>query len=353
MSANTSIDARRLAQRVLLGGLDARLEWCDSTFNPWTGCTKVSPGCDHCYAEGWAKRSGTVQWGPGAQRRRTTEANWRQPLKWEREAAAFEAAHGRRQRVFCASLADWLDNHAPIEWLVDLLDLVRKTPSLDWLLLSKRIGNWRSRVEVARDWYVHQGRIELCAWMSAWLDSSPPANVWLGATVVNQAEADRDIQKLLQVPARVRFLSVEPMLGPITLRQVHSDVCEIDALTGDHGVLRPLRGRSDAKMHWVICGGESGPGARPMEISWARGLARQCKDAGVAFHMKQLGAQPRGWCAAKVHAEPADREDGTCDFYEAHECSAPCTGRCAAMVNKKGGDMAEWPEDLRVREFPR
>lgn len=148
-----------------------KIEWTDSTFNPWVGCTKVSPGCDHCYAESWSKRSGQVKW--GGQRRRTSAANWKKPIKWN--AAPFyecqlcgwrgskpemgfpgsvmencascpscDAIHLRdaRRRVFCASLADWLDNEVPVEWLVDLLDLIRKTPNLDWLLLTKRVGNW-------------------------------------------------------------------------------------------------------------------------------------------------------------------------------------------------------------------
>jgi protein gp37 len=113
------------------------IEWADHTFNPWTGCTKVSPACDHCYAESWAKRSGTVRWGPGEPRRRTTDANWRQPLKWNAQAQR----EGRRFRVFCASLADVFDNEVPVQWRVDLFRLIASTPHLDWLLLTKRIGN--------------------------------------------------------------------------------------------------------------------------------------------------------------------------------------------------------------------
>lgn len=229
---------------------NSKIEWTDHTFNPWTGCTKVSPGCDHCYAEGWAKRSGTVRWGAGEPRRRTTEANWRLPLKWNAQAER----EGRRFRVFCSSLADVFDNSVPPEWRRDLFDLISDSPSLDWLLLTKRIGNAPAMIDAA----AAEGAI------------LPTFNVWLGATVVNQEEADRDIPKLLAVPARVRFLSIEPMLGPIDLRI-------------------PYEWPFKPDLHWVICGGESGPGARPMHPDWARSLRDQCKAAGVPFLFKQWG----------------------------------------------------------------
>lgn len=182
------------------------IEWADHTFNPWTGCTKVSPGCDHCYAEAWAKRSGTVRWGASEPRRRTTAANWRLPIKWNAQAER----EGRRFRVFCSSLADVFDNAVPEAWRVDMLRLIAETPNLDWLLLTKRIGNaYTMMVEAFRaGWPGHGGLWD--RWPELF------RNVWLGATVVDQAEADRDVPKLLAVPARVRFLSIEPMLGPIS-----------------------------------------------------------------------------------------------------------------------------------------
>ena len=249
------------------------IEWCDATFNPWIGCTKVSPGgCANCYAEvstpARVKRAAGVEtWGPHGQRQRTSVHNWKQPLAWNAKAER----EGRRLRVFCASLADVFDNAVPPVWRADLFKLIGDTPHLDWLLLTKRVGNVGNMIPFG------------------WQDFGCPPNVWIGATVVNQEEADRDIPKLLAVPARVRFLSIEPMLGPITLREVHSDMCEIDALTGNHGVLRPLRGRSDAKVHWVICGGESGHNARPMHPDWARQLRDQCAAADVPFLFKQWG----------------------------------------------------------------
>ncbi len=239
---------------------NSKIEWTDHTFNPWTGCTKVSPGCDHCYAEGWAKRSGTVRWGAGEPRRRTTEANWRQPVKWNRLSENWVANGGKRARVFCSSLADVFDNEVPPEWRADLFRLIAATPHLDWLLLTKRIGNAKDMIFEARKAALLPGELY-------W----PPVleNVWLGATVVSQEEADRDIPKLLQVPARVRFLSIEPMLDAIDLKM------DLRA-TGKH-------------VDWVICGGESGPGARPMHPDWARSLRDQCKAAGVPFLMKQWG----------------------------------------------------------------
>jgi protein gp37 len=250
---------------------NTKIEWAHHTFNPWEGCQKVGPGCDHCYAESRNARfaGGTaINWGPGAPRRRTSEANWRLPLKWNAEAARL----GIRYRVFCASLADVFDNEVDPQWREDLFDLIAKTPNLDWLLLTKRIGNVGNMLPVPFDFDKHY------------------PNVWLGATIVNQAEADRDIPKLLQVPAAKRFLSMEPLLGPVDLRylQPGDPPTEIDALNGTHGVLRPHRGTCD-RIDWVIVGGESGPGARPMHPDWARSLRDQCHAAGVAFLFKQWG----------------------------------------------------------------
>ena len=249
------------------------IEWADHTFNPWVGCTKVSPGCDHCYAEGWAKRSGSVEW--GGERRRTRPANWAMPVKWNTQAKA----EGRRFHVFCSSLADVFDNQVPTEWRDDLFELIRATPHLDWLLLTKRIGNVGNMLPVPFDF-----------------DRLYP-NVWLGATVVSQAEADRDVPKLLALDARVRFLSIEPMLGPVSLNAIpirgggHQEfdpIVTVNALRS--WVARP-------RIDWVICGGESGPSARPMHPQWARELRDQCATAGVPFMFKQWGEWvPRSDC---------------------------------------------------------
>lgn len=251
------------------------IEWADHTFNPWEGCQKVSPGCDHCYAEARNARfaGGTaINWGPNAPRRRTSASNWSLPKRWNAQADAFMAQHGRRQRVFCASLADVFDNAVDPTWRDDLWALIRETPNLDWLLLTKRIGNVLGMLP---------------------MDFNPHTypNVWLGATIVNQLEADRDIKKLLVVNARVRFLSMEPLLGPVNLTSVpvgggHGHH-EFDPIITGNALQRATS--ADPSVHWVIVGGESGPGSRPMHPDWARSLRDQCAAAGVPFLFKQWG----------------------------------------------------------------
>ena len=207
---------------------NTKIEWTDHTFNPWEGCQKVGPGCDNCYAETRNARFAggqAINWGPGAPRRRTTAANWRKPLAWNANHEAFFAEHGRRQRVFCASLADVFDNAVDPQWRVDLFELIMKTPHLDWLLLTKRIGN-------AYD-MIHAALWDLADAASTQHNTTLtlPTNVWLGATVVNQEEADRDIPKLLAVPAKVRFLSMEPLLGPVDLERA-CDLAEAQICKG-------------------------------------------------------------------------------------------------------------------------
>ena len=278
---------------------NSKIEWTDHTFNPWEGCQKVGPGCDHCYAETRNARfaGGTaINWGPGAPRRRTSEANWRKPLTWNANHERFLAEHGRRQRVFCASLADVFDNVVPVAWLADFLDLCRLTPNLDKLLLTKRIGNVKRRLAEAMEYATEVMLNPLLAnWIVCWLDGDlPPADIWLGATIVNQEEANRDIPKLLCLPARVRFLSMEPLLGPVDLTHIKIKDAEhpergqppvtFNALRGWYG------GAGDpARLDWVIAGGESGPGARPMHPEWARSLRDRCAAAGVPFLFKQWG----------------------------------------------------------------
>lgn len=244
-----------------------KIEWCDSTFSPWIGCTKVSPACDHCYAErSGPARTMSIAWGAKAQRHRTTPGNWALPLRWNAQADAFEAEHGRRRRVFCASLADVFDNEVPVEWRADLWRLIRETPRLDWLLLTKRIGNAMGMLYDAEE---------------------PLQNVWLGATVCNQAEADRDIPKLLATPAPVRFLSMEALLGPVDLRVHFAGHCPVHDFAGGFCIQRDHPGVQH--LHWVIAGGESGPHARPMHPDWVRSLRDQCAAAGVPFLFKQWG----------------------------------------------------------------
>lgn len=225
---------------------NSKIEWTDHTFNPWIGCQKVSPGCDHCYAESLSKRYGWTEWGPHGERKRTSEANWRRPLKWARDARSWH----RRPRVFCASLADWLDNQVPTAWRGDLGRLIAATPELDWLLLTKRPEN-----------YVK---------LAPWAHGFPPQNIWLGTTAENQEQATRRGRILREIPAKVRFLSCEPLLSEIQF--------EPETLQA---------------LDWIIVGGESGAGARMMQAWWAEHIRDQCRAAGVHFFMKQMtGKKP-------------------------------------------------------------
>jgi protein gp37 len=225
---------------------NSKIEWTDHTFNPWIGCTNVSPGCDHCYAESWSKRSGLVKWGNNP-RRRTSEAYWRAPLKWQAASRSFSGQNGRRQRVFCASLADVFDNKAEAGWRSDLFQLIGATPALDWLLLTKRPQNVEKMLP------------------KSWPEGGMP-NVWLGTTAEDQTRFDQRWPVLSRIPAVVRFISYEPAIGPVRL------------------------GRGDIQPDWLIAGGESGHGSRAMQAAWVRDVVRDCEHRGVAPFFKQWGA---------------------------------------------------------------
>lgn len=225
-------------------GKATAIEWTDHTFNPWWGCTKVSPGCDHCYAEVWARRVGQAVWGHKEPRRFFSAAHWKQPRAWNTEATE----SGTRRRVFCASMADVFEDRRDLDAArKQLWQIIADTPQLDWQLLTKRPQN------VAR----------LAPWKKQW-----PGNVWLGTTVEDQPRAALRIPILLRIPAKVRFLSCEPLVGPVDLSKF-------------------VRGNVD--INWIIAGGESGPGARPMEPAWVRQLRDFSHDREIAFHFKQWG----------------------------------------------------------------
>lgn len=263
------------------------ISWCDSSFSPWLGCTKVSDGCTGCYAEALMdKRMGRVKWGTGEKRQRTSEAYWRQPLAWDRKARK----SGQPWRVFCGSLCDVFDNEVPAAWRWALFRLIRETPHLTWMLLTKRIGNAIGMLDEAAD-----AVFDEFVGAGAWQARGPWPNVWLGATVVNQEEADRDIPKLLEVPAAVRFLSIEPMLGPIDLTTIPREDPE-----HPHPRFYDL-----ADIDWVIVGGESdqpGHRARPFNIAWARDIVRQCKAAQVPVFVKQ-DSGPRSGMQGRIPDE--------------------------------------------------
>lgn len=255
---------------------NTKIEWATHTFNPWEGCQKVGPGCDNCYAEARNSRYGggeALNWGPNAPRRRTSVANWRKPLAWNAAHTEFFAQHGHRQRVFCASLADVFDNAVPAQWRIDLMDLIFKTPNLDWLLLTKRIGNAEAMLDEA----LSKATNGMFSWRSGG-GHQRFKNLWLGATIVNQEEANRDIPKLLAVPAAKHFLSMEPLLGPVSF----------EGLFANPG--KPADGTNALEeLDWVIVGGESGRSARPMNPDWAKSLRDQCNACGTPFLFKQWG----------------------------------------------------------------
>ncbi len=326
-----------------------KIQWTDATFNPWIGCTRVSPGCDDCYAaRSTPARTHGIEWGAGQPRHRTSAETWGHPAAWNKrqfyeclDCGARFAPPGRkegfvtcpgcskhggrmaydeedgsrvkrvRRRVFCASLADVFDNEVDPAWRMDLFKLIAETPNLDWLVLTKRIGNVMS----------------MCSTDSLMFDALQ--HVWLGATVVNQEEADRDIPKLLSIPARVRFLSCEPLLGPISF----------EGMWVPHKDVRIHENMLEA-LDWVIVGGESGASARQLHVEWVESMIAQCAALEVPCLVKQLGHRPL-WTG--THAVG---HGGT-----VHKLPKPWTAPYG-LKDPKGGDINEWPERLRVREFP-
>lgn len=342
---------------------NTEIQWPDHTFNPWLGCTKIGPGCKFCYAEAQMdKWLGRVKWGPAGDRMRTSEAYWRGPIRWNknlargwvwrcencnerlvtrgpREVLGDCKSCGlsvwrniRREKVFCASLADVFEDNPQVEdWLLDLLRLIFDTPYLDWLLLTKRPQNVIPFMDDAC--WLETG----CPMFGS--DEPLPRNVWLGTSVENQAAVDERIPQLAAVPARVRFLSVEPLLGPVSLwewlapNSMYKAYCHQkrtghksygSAIDDDAGNIKArcpdceaVFCDNDPQVNWVIIGGESGPNARPLELAWVRDIVNQCRAAHVPVFVKQLGSV---WAKQNGARHP------------------------------KGGDMAEWPTDLRVRE---
>lgn len=222
-----------------------KIEWANHTFNPWIGCQKVSRGCDHCYAEHLMDhRFHRVVWGPHGERRKSSPELWRKPIHWNARALA----EGVRRRVFCASLSDWLDNKVPRVWRSELCALIKITPALDWLLLTKRPENFRKLVPPWHEFGCHD-------------------NVWFGISAEDQRNFDHRWPIATQVKARIRFVSYEPALGPLRLP------------------------RDGPLPDWIICGGESGGGARMLRHHWARDLRDQCCERDVAFFLKQMTAR--------------------------------------------------------------
>ena len=227
---------------------NSKIAWTDHTYNPWIGCDVVSPACDDCYARELSERYGWAKWGAKEPRHRTSKATLRAPYKYQKDAKA----RGVRLKVFCLSLGDVADNKVPQEWREHLKQTVRDTPDLDWLFLSKRPSQYIPLY--GREFFEEQ------------------KNIWIGCTAENQEEYDRRRLHLFNVPAKVHFFSVEPMLSPV-----------IRDLANERG-----------KTCWYISGGESGTKRRPFNLEWAESLRRSCAETGTAFFFKQDSALKPG-----------------------------------------------------------
>lgn len=320
------------------------ISWTDHTFNPWEGCTKVSPGCKNCYAEArnarfhpelvglpedMPKRTGNgLHWGDHADRLMRSPAYWREPLKWAKAARAA----GERRRVFCASLGDVFEDRPDVlDARARLFALIEQTPELDWLLLTKRPEKML--------------RLAPASWAGGW-----PSHVWAGTTAESNDTLWDRARHLLRVPARVRFLSCEPLLEEVDLRPYlgGSFRCagcdtmqwpvmdEPSGRCGEDEDFEPACRFVEVGVHWVIVGGESGPKARRFDLAWARSVVAQCAEAGVPCFVKQLGARPVGdWGDGRL--PQWDDRPGRRNWVTRHPA---------------GADPSEWPEDLRVQEWP-
>lgn len=338
------------------------IEWTDHTWNPVRGCSPVSPGCKNCYAERQGGRfagpgrpfDGFVQIGkngrPGARwtgKVELIEKHLMDPLGWKKP-----------QRVFVNSMSDLFHEALPDEAIDRIFAVMALCPQHTFQILTKRperMLRWTQRKFITGDVQIYVNcmgarlpgsavlRHSMKPEVRKMLEGDPPfeaaadfqdtdiwplPNVWLGVSVEDQKTADERIPLLLQTPAAIRFVSYEPALGPVdftTLPSASGIGRYLDALSNagvDPGALIPNR------LDQIIVGGESGPGARPFDIAWARNTIAQCKASGVACFVKQLGAHPY-----TTFGTPSEQELG-------------------AVRDRKGGDMSEWPEDLRVREFP-
>ena len=293
----------------------SKIEWTDNSWNPVSGCTKVSPGCDHCYAETFAERwRGT----PGHHFEQGFDVQlWPDrleiPLHWKRP-----------RRIFVNSMSDLFHESVPDDYIAQVFGVMAATPRHTYQVLTKRHGRLRSLLNNYGWWtgvvvhamdYEDQPGGERRGPVQTQPDGCALLNVHLGVSVEDQKWADIRVPALLDTPAAVRLVSAEPLLGPVDLTWLGG----IDALQRDWcGSAAGGTGAAHPLLDWVIAGGESGPGARPCDLAWLRSLGRQCAEAEVPFFCKQLGAI-------------LGRELG---------------------AGRKGGDWDAWPEDLKIRQFP-
>jgi len=344
------------------------ISWCHHTWNPWWGCQRVSPGCEHCYAETLAvTRRGLPIWGPPATtERKLTTTTWRDPLKWDRKALD----EGVRRRLFVASMADVFEDHPQVtEWRRKALEMLATLRALDVLLLTKRPQNIPAMVP--------------SSWLEAW-----PSHVWIGTTVEDQRRAEERVPALLKVPAAVRFLSMEPLLEAVDLSgwlpcpdcddgsehhgncrecggwgAYNGEPCRTCSESGDcqtcNGDERGLVGGYAGYLSWVIVGGESGHSARPFDLAWARSIVRQCREASVPVFVKQVGDNPidsslgvEVWLPGRSipsYMGPSDSPTARAAVADGLDVRPL---RMAQIRAHHGSDPSEWPDDLRVQQFP-
>lgn len=317
---------------------NTNIQWTDHTLNFWWGCTKVSPACAHCYAESVANVFGkrlfgyVPRWGVGMARAERLQKARAEALAIQRGAVKA----GTRHRVFVNSMSDWLDDEVPVEWLAYLLETLAMCPNVDFQLLTKRPEKWGVRVTealahaegITGDWPSREPSTIMGFWLNDWLGGLPPSNLWIGTTVENQEYADKRIPALLDIPAKVRFLSCEPLLGAVDIERSYSAALG-GARTSDwefhfgHGI------------HWVIAGGESGGKARPSHPGWFRKLRDDCAAARVPFFFKQWGE----WIGLQQMTPEMDRRS-----YPGHHFDDTPAGLMLRVGSKHTGRLLDGVE---------
>src|SRR3990167_3493598 len=318
------------------------IQWTDRTWNPVRGCSVISPGCVHCYAMKQAHRfswkirrdgAGAHQAvdGPYAGLTKMTSAGpqWTGVVRTVEDALLDPLSWRKPKRVFVNSMSDLFHEAVPYEFIDRVFAVMAIAHQHTFQVLTKRPERMcayfadstvNERVGMAMNVIVDaDARAQHPGWFfgpdARW---DPLPNVWLGVSVENQKYADERIPLLLQTPAAVRFISAEPLLGPVAVDRWLYDTDDIDG------------GNLTFGLDWVIVGGESGAGARPFDLAWARSIIAQCEAAGTPVFLKQLGSRPTGWWTNAL---------------------GPGFNR-HAMKDRKGGDITEWPYDLRIRQFP-
>jgi len=285
--------------------VNTKIEWTDVSWNPVTGCSKVSSGCKFCYAERVMKRWKMQDFGDIVLHHSRVD----QPLHWKKP-----------RKIFVNSMSDLFHDNVPAEFIGKVFDVMAQTNRHTFIILTKRPERMRIIMQDQVDLDRHLGGPA----------QYPLLNVWLGVSVEDQKTADERIPILMETPAAVRFISYEPALGSV-------DISDYTPIPPDLPDVDPGRPGLD----WVICGGESGPNARPFDLEWARDAMAKCKKAGVPFFMKQMGSLPylsRFGCECWPDDKPMIKHESGCFL---------------KFKDPKGGVMLEWPRDLMVREFPK